>query len=231
MAFLVHADRPVHPVVEDDHHDRDVVLHRGRELRHGHEEVTVAREAHHPAVGVDEPRRDRSWKAVRHRAAQRGELRAVAPERPEPMRPDGEVARPVRQDGVVVDPLGEHGHDRSRVDRARQLAADEVVEELGVRLIHRSPGAARRIERRQAREDGREPRPGGDDPQLWCIDASELLGRRMDVDETATVPGGTMAVNPWVSMSPRRVPSTSSASAATSRSTSGACAASPRWPA
>ena len=42
VPLLVHPDRPVHAVVDDEDDDRRLVLHRGRELLPGHQEVAVA---------------------------------------------------------------------------------------------------------------------------------------------------------------------------------------------
>ena len=50
FALLVHADRAVHAVVDDDDHDVELVLHRRRELLARHEEAAVAREADHRAL-------------------------------------------------------------------------------------------------------------------------------------------------------------------------------------
>ena len=72
LPLLVHADRRVHAVVDEEHDDRQVVLHRGRELGRAHDEVAVAREADDDPVGVDELRGDRRREAVAHRAASAG---------------------------------------------------------------------------------------------------------------------------------------------------------------
>ncbi len=45
LPLLVHADRRVHAVVHEQDDDRQLVLHRGRELRRAHDEVAVTREA------------------------------------------------------------------------------------------------------------------------------------------------------------------------------------------
>src|SRR5690606_2636357 len=45
LALLVHADRPVHAVVEEQHQDAGVVLGRGGELARAHEQVAAAGEA------------------------------------------------------------------------------------------------------------------------------------------------------------------------------------------
>ena len=78
FALLVHADRAVHAVVDDQHDDRRAVLHRGRELLPVHEELAVARERDHRALRLRDLRRDRRRHAVAHRAAGRRELRAPA---------------------------------------------------------------------------------------------------------------------------------------------------------
>ncbi len=47
VALLVHADGAVHAVVDDDDHDRQFLLHGGRELLPGHHEIAIAAECHH----------------------------------------------------------------------------------------------------------------------------------------------------------------------------------------
>src|SRR5438876_938648 len=49
LTLLVHADRPVHAVVDHEHEDRKLVLHGGCELLAAHQEVAVAGEADHGA--------------------------------------------------------------------------------------------------------------------------------------------------------------------------------------
>src|SRR6185369_12201762 len=76
VLLLVHADRAVHAVVDDDEDRGRVVLHGGREPGSRHEEVAVACEAHDRASGLDELRGDRRRDAIAHRARGRRELRA-----------------------------------------------------------------------------------------------------------------------------------------------------------
>ena len=100
--LLVHADRPVGAVVDDDHEDRQPLLDRGGELHPAHLEVAVARERDDLALGVHELRRQRRRHAVAHRAALRPELRAEAPPLVEARDPAGEVAGAVGEHGVVA---------------------------------------------------------------------------------------------------------------------------------
>ncbi len=51
-ALLVHADRPVHRVVDDDHDDRRPLLRRRRQFERAHLEAAVADEADDRALGV-----------------------------------------------------------------------------------------------------------------------------------------------------------------------------------
>ena len=53
VALLMHADRAVDAVVEDDHDDRQVVLHGGREFLPVHQEVAVAGQGDHLALGKE----------------------------------------------------------------------------------------------------------------------------------------------------------------------------------
>ena len=75
-ALLVHADRRVHPVVDEQDHDRQLVLDSGRELRRAHDEVAVAREADDDAVGMDELRGNGRRQPVAHGARARARLRS-----------------------------------------------------------------------------------------------------------------------------------------------------------
>ena len=72
LSLLVHADRRVHAVVDEQDDDRQLVLHRGRELGRAHDEVAVAGEADDDAVGMDELRGDGGRQPVAHRAATAG---------------------------------------------------------------------------------------------------------------------------------------------------------------
>ena len=48
--LLVHADRAVDAVVDDDHDDRQVILDSGRELLAVHQEAAVTGEGNHGAL-------------------------------------------------------------------------------------------------------------------------------------------------------------------------------------
>ena len=98
---------PYIPLSTTSDDDRRPVLHGGRELARGHQEVAVAREADDVALRVDELRGDRRREAVAHRAAQRRELGAVGAEHVEPVRPDGEVAGAAREDRLGPEPLAQ----------------------------------------------------------------------------------------------------------------------------
>ena len=135
VPLLVHPDRPVHAVVDDQHDDRQLVLDGGRELLAAHQEVAVAGEAHDQAIRVDELGGDRGRQAVAHGAARRRELRREAAELVEAVRPDGEVAGAVREDRVLRQPLAQPRHHLAHLHVAgpgRVLHAREVV---GVRLL------------------------------------------------------------------------------------------------
>ena len=52
FALLVHADGAVQAVVGEHHDHRQFVLHGGGEILPGHQEIAVAGDAHHGALGV-----------------------------------------------------------------------------------------------------------------------------------------------------------------------------------
>ena len=75
LPLLVHADRPVHAVVDDEDDDRQVVLHRRRELLARSSGSRRRRRSRRPcAPGATRLRGDRRRHAVAHRAARRREL-------------------------------------------------------------------------------------------------------------------------------------------------------------
>ncbi len=151
VPLLVHANRPVHAVVDDEDDDRRAVLPGGGELRHAHQEVAVTRDAHDVAVRVNELRRDRRRQAVPHRAREGRELGAVAPEGVEAVGPHGEVAGATRDDRVRPEPLAQDGHDVGHLDGAGQRPPCERLEVGGVRSVHVLSAPLERVERRRVR--------------------------------------------------------------------------------
>jgi hypothetical protein len=91
-ALLVHADRPEHRVVDDDHNHAQSELDGGGEFAAAHEQASVAGEADHGALPVDCGRSQSSWLAVAHRAVTWSELGAEPAELEEALDPDGVVA-------------------------------------------------------------------------------------------------------------------------------------------
>ena len=77
-AVLVHPDRPVALVVEDDGDDPGLLADRGLELRHRHREAAVAGDGDDGPVAMDERGRDRGRQPVAHRPRRRAEERARA---------------------------------------------------------------------------------------------------------------------------------------------------------
>ena len=158
VPLLMHPDRPVHAVVDDEDDDRGLVLHRRRELLPRHQEVAVARDRDDGSLRMQELRRDGGRHAVPHRPARRRELGRVLPELVEAVRPDREVAGAVREDRVRRQALAHDRHHLAHVELAGHRGMAEVVEVVGATLagVGRPPG---RIERRQRGERARERRP------------------------------------------------------------------------
>ena len=176
VPLLVHPDRPVHAVVDDEHDDRRVVLHRGRELLAGHQEVAVAGDRNDVSLGVEELGRHGRGHAVAHRAARRRELRRVAPELVEAVRPDREVAGAVREDRVGRQPRADGRHHLAHVEVAGHRAAAEVVEVVGRAPDASPPPRARRSSGGSAGERARERVGRGGIAERGRVDAAELLG-------------------------------------------------------
>jgi hypothetical protein len=89
---LVHRDRPVETVLEDDDHDRRVVPDRGLELLARHQHPAVADHGDDRTVGLGHLRGHRGGHRVAHRAVRRRELGARLGVTPVPVQEAGEVA-------------------------------------------------------------------------------------------------------------------------------------------
>ena len=135
MAFLVHADRAVGAVVEDEDDGGGARLDGGGKFEAGHLEVAVAREADHRAVGVFGLGGDGGGDAVAHGAGLGGEEALGAGVAEELVGPDGEVAGAVREDRVLRERGAEVGHDGAHVDGAglgREVEGGEPCGAAGV---------------------------------------------------------------------------------------------------
>src|SRR5439155_9950747 len=92
LPLLVHPDRPQHAVVDYEDDDRSLVLDCGGQLLDAHRKIAVTRDADDDPPGMHELRGHRRGDAVAHRPTLRCELRPVATELVEAVRPHGEVA-------------------------------------------------------------------------------------------------------------------------------------------
>ena len=144
LALLVHPDRREHPVVHEQDDDRQVVLHRGRELGRAHHEVAVTGEAERDPVRVDELRRDRRRDPVAHRAAPRAGLGPELRELGEAVRPHGEVSRAAGLDGVAGEPLAKKRHHLAEVERSLHRLVAQVRLVVRPGSLASPPSAARR---------------------------------------------------------------------------------------
>lgn len=102
--LLMHADRSIRSVVEDNEQHPDTVLNRRGQFLAIHQEVAVAGHIEHAALLAamlfDDAGGDSGRYAVAHCAGRRRELRPQSPVGPETMRPSGVVAGAVGDDGV-----------------------------------------------------------------------------------------------------------------------------------
>ena len=179
-ALLVHADRPVGAVVDDDHEDRQPLRDRGGELLPVHLEVAVAGERDHEPVGVQQLRGQRRRHAVAHRAALRAELGAEAPPLVVARDPAGEVAGAVGEDRVGGQRVAQVRHHLAEVDAAAGCGRVADVR-LVVRARRRRPlGPARAVDDRRG---GRELRHAAEDRERRLVDAPELARVGVDVHE------------------------------------------------
>ena len=181
LPLLVHADRPVHPVVDEDDDDRQLVLDCGGELRRAHHEVAVACEAEGDPVGVDQLCRDRRGDAVAHRAAARTDLRAVLRELGEPVCPDSEVARSAGLDCVAGEPPAQKRHDLAEIDQPFHGLVTEI--RLVVRAGGVRPLQPARLDRLQLPQRGGKLGQVAGDRQVGAVDEAELAWVGVGVHE------------------------------------------------
>ncbi len=118
FALLVHADGAVHAVVADDHDDRQVVLHGGREFLAVHQEIAVAADRDDGAVRIQPLHRHRRRHAIAHRARGRRDMGAEAAEAVEAVDPGGVIAGAVAEDRVVGQVVAQPDHDLAEIDAA-----------------------------------------------------------------------------------------------------------------
>ena len=157
-------------------------LARGRELLRRHQEVSVAGEADDVALGVDELRGDRGGEPVAHRAGERRELRPVAAEDVEAVRPDGEVAGAAREDRVGPEPRAERCHHPRHLDGAGERPRPRASPRYAACAASSSSRAsARRAARARASASAKRG-PDDDDPERRLVDPADLVRVGVDVD-------------------------------------------------
>src|SRR5512134_2161500 len=76
--FLIHANRAVDSIVQDDVHELRTIASRGGELLPVHEKAAIAVEGNHRTLGMDKLCGDRGGYTVAHAAARRTQLCAQA---------------------------------------------------------------------------------------------------------------------------------------------------------
>src|SRR3954466_11162760 len=182
VALLVHADGAVLAVVDDDHHDGELVPHGGRELLARHEEAAVPSERDHDAVGMERLRRDGRGHAIPHRAAGGAQLGLESAILMEPVHPGGVVAGAVGDDGGGREPIPQGPHDLGELHRPgnrHRSGPGEVLRPGGGTL--RSPDR-RRLGLQPGERRGKLHHPGIDG-QLRCVDPAELLRAAVCVEE------------------------------------------------
>ena len=103
--FLVHPDRAVAAVVDDEDDRPGARLHRRAKLLAGHLEVAVTGEGDDGALRVGDLGGDGGGHAVAHGAGLRRQETLARAEGEVLVRPGGEVAGAVGQDGIVGEPL------------------------------------------------------------------------------------------------------------------------------
>ncbi len=185
VPLLMHADGAEHVVVDHDHDDVQAILHRGRQLLPVHQVTAVAGEADHRALGVDGLGGDRRRQAVAHGPGGRRELGAVALVLEEAVDPDGIVAGAVGDDRILGQGLAQPGHHLAHLQLARRRGGLDVRQIVLARrrrpVVPGAPLHCGKLCRRVG--EGLLP---GIDTQDRLIDAAQLLGAGMDVDQRLT---------------------------------------------
>eukprot|EP01035_Chromulina_nebulosa_P039317 gene39317-53149_t len=130
LPLLMHPDRPIHAVVDDDDDDREVILDGRGEILPVHQEAAIAGEGHDGALRIEPLGADRSRHAIAHRARGRGQLRRELREAVEAVHPGRVIARAIAQDRIVRQVVAQPAHHFARVegagDRGRLLAPAEI---------------------------------------------------------------------------------------------------------
>ena len=152
-AVLVHPDRAVALVVEDDRDDLGLLADGRLELGHRHREAAVAGEGDDDPIAVDERRGDRGRQRVAHRARRRPEERARAAEPEAARQPQPEVAGVGRDDRVVGQESA--GASRSRGRGGRRGRPRPSRRRPSPPPRRRGPRRWRRGGRRRPRRRGR----------------------------------------------------------------------------
>jgi hypothetical protein len=117
-AFLVHADRAVHLVVEHQNDWRDAVVERCGDLLTCHQEAAVANHADDHAIGERDLRADGGWNAVAHRAIGWTDIALLVSEVDESRGPAGKIAGVRGDDGVGIQQLFQLAHCGAEIERA-----------------------------------------------------------------------------------------------------------------
>ena len=178
----MHANRPVHAVVDDEDDHVEPVLDGRGQLGRAHHEVAVARDADGGPRRVEHLRRERRREPVAHRPRARGELRRKARELEVAVHPDREVAGAAGEHRIVGQPPAQERDHLAEVDAAGQRTAHEARLVVGAGSF-RPAAPARGIEDAEPPQRGGELRQRRDDRQLRLVDAAELARVGMRVDE------------------------------------------------
>jgi hypothetical protein len=182
LALLMHANRAVHAVVDDDEQNGQAVLHGRREFLPAHQEATIAGKADDRAFGMHRFRGDGGGNAVTHRARSGRELRTEAPISMKPLHPTGVVAGTVRDHRVGRQRLREMLHHFPHLQVAGNLHAALPVIEV---FIRRDDDffESRARHARQICKHPRHGRHGGVDHEIGLINAAQLFRARVHVHE------------------------------------------------
>ena len=120
---------PKRGIVEHQHDDGQLILHGGGEFLAVHQEIAVAIDGEHFALGIKRLHRHRGGHAIAHEAAYRRHLGVEAAEAVEAVDPAGIIARAVAEDGIGRQMIAQPDHDLRQIDVAR----------LGQRLAPTNP--------------------------------------------------------------------------------------------
>ena len=186
LALLMHADRAEHAVIDQQHDQRRIVLHRGGKFLAGHHEVAVTGDRNHHALRMPQLGGDGRGHRIAHGTRGGCQLGLVAAMPIEAMNRRGEVAGAVGDDRVLRQHLVHMQHAFGIVQGAGLCPGHPPVGIVGAGRLQPAFPARRQLRRIAKRQRGQRRRKlthAGRDRQISMKDATELVGAGKDMHQ------------------------------------------------